>query len=459
MSVSFCNNVLDTLKRYEMLNGVNTVVVALSGGADSMSLLHFLSTHSKELGIEVQAAHLNHNIRGDEALHDEDFVRKQCAILGIKLNVRSLDILSLANDRKIGLEECGRQERYKFFRQLCDNIPNCVCATAHTLSDNAETVLLNITRGCGTDGLCGIPPVREGLIRPLINCTRADVEAYCMENNVPFVTDSSNLVDEYSRNKIRLNVIPQLCLINPSAEAAINRMSSLVYNDHAMIKRLAKAALCRCKNEVGLDLAKLLAEDECLVPHMIILELERYFNVIPEKRHIDLIMSIISERHGAVELKKGKLVRVVNDSLVFEDVSLSESLKTMKYAETPFMPATSFFYNGKNYKISEKMSSISNDNNKINKKIIINRLSCGIISCDTVIRTRKSGDIFSPYGRNCTKTVKKLFSEMKLSPNDRATRLLIANGNTVLWIEGIGVSQLAAVDSECDAFYEILVVC
>ncbi len=451
----FIEKVSSALREYEMLRGVRCVIVALSGGADSMSLLKALHYLSSELDITVCAAHLNHNLRGDESRRDETFVREQCEKLGVRLYVKSIDISSIAQRDKLGLEECGRRERYSFFTELRGEIQNSVTATAHTASDNAETVLLNITRGCGLDGLCGIPPVRQGIIRPLIKCTREDVEMYCSRVNIPFVTDSTNLCDDYSRNIIRLNVLPQLKRINPNAENAVNRLSDSAHGDLSILKSLAQRERDKCRKDEGLDIDKLGECSRALLPHIIKAELESRFALIPEKRHIDLIIDIIQNGHGAVEVKKNIIVKSRNGVLMFCDISKKDDKNIEKFADMVFSAPMSFVYNEKKYSITLRITANHEDNNKINKKLLIDRLSCGIISCDTIIRTRRSGDVFSPLGRGCTKTVKKLFSEMKLSAADRETRLLIANGSEVLWIEGIGVSEKAAASAEDDTFYEV----
>ena len=358
----FSEKVFSAIQKYNMLSGVRCVIVALSGGADSMSLLHFFAQNAAELGITVQAAHLNHNIRGEEAKRDEEFVRSQCEQLGVKLHIRSFDIPSIAKEKKLGLEECGRSERYRFFSELCSYVSGSVCATAHTASDNAETVLLNITRGCGTDGLCGIPPVRRGLIRPLIMCTRADVEEYCARDDVPFITDSTNLVDDYSRNRIRLNVIPQLCRINPSVEAAINRLSSLARMDCELIERLTEKEWERCFASDGLDIAQLKATDSALVSHVIIKEISERFGVIPEKRHVDLVLKLLDDGHGAVEIKKDMTIRVRNGILVLEEGKRTFCNNDEPFSPIPFTARHTFSYNGKKYEISDKISVVFNDN-------------------------------------------------------------------------------------------------
>ena len=441
------------LVQNDMLAGAAGVIVALSGGADSMSLLHFLIKNKAALGIEVAAAHLNHNLRGEESRRDERFVRSECERLGVSLYVRSADIASVAKQTGKGIEECGRDQRYAFFAELHASTGFLV-ATAHTASDNAETLLLNITRGCGIDGLCGIPPVRGWVIRPLLSCTREDVEDYCRENSIGFVTDSTNLCDDYARNKIRLNVLPELRAVNPSVVSSLNRLSALAIADSELIGELSQEELSRCMTPGGLSLQRLKECRQGLLTHVIRRAVEQRFDITPEKKHIDIVLRLINEGSGAVELRKDRLVRVEKGLLKLEDTSANLPMNAIKTVDMPFSPGLMLEYNGRVYVISEKITPDSADDNKINKKLLIERLSCDIISCDTIIRNRRSGDVFSPFGRGCTKTVKKLFSEMKLPRKEREERLLIANGSHVLWIEGVGASQDAAA-LPGKAYYEV----
>ena len=169
------NKIPSVIARYDMLSRGDAVIVGTSGGADSMALLHWLFTHRDELGITVNACHINHNLRGEESLRDERFVRSFCEKLSIPLTVYSIEVIT---DKHESVEERARKMRYKCFDELCEKL-SAKLATAHTASDNAETVLINILRGTGTKGLGGIPPVRGKIIRPLLRCTREDTESYC----------------------------------------------------------------------------------------------------------------------------------------------------------------------------------------------------------------------------------------------------------------------------------------
>ena len=229
-------NVLSAIRKYNMIEKGDVIVVGFSGGADSVCLLHFLSIVKDDYDIVLKAVHVNHNIRGEEAERDENFAREFCQKLGVEVISFSVDVPSLAEERGFSEEECGREVRYDCFRKVkCNKI-----AVAHTLSDSAETLIFNLTRGTGIKGLCGINPVRDNIIRPLIYCSRQDIENYCKKHSLSYVTDSTNLSNDYTRNKIRNEVIPVLKSINPSFEKSISRLINNAENENAFMEQTAR---------------------------------------------------------------------------------------------------------------------------------------------------------------------------------------------------------------------------
>lgn len=439
-----------TAAEFSMFDNAENVIVALSGGADSMSLLNCLYENRDFFGIKVSAAHVNHCLRGAESERDMTFVEEYCKKLQIPLIIKKVDIAALSLERKIGCEECGRQERYRFFEEISDS-PNTVVATAHTASDNAETVLLNITRGTGLDGICGIPPVRGNIVRPLLGCSRSDIEEYCRSKNIPYVTDSTNLEDEYNRNKIRHTVLPALANINPSVEAAVNRLSRIAMSSVSYINDKAAGEYDRCVSGGGLVVSRLLECDDNLLSYVLRYAVNKEFDITAELRHIELLKKMLYDGRGAVELRKGLTAKIQNGILIFE----KKENNTQEFEETLLKLDNKFVYNNKTYTISPKFYSLTDSREKINKKLLNSYINCGIISCDTVVRNRKNGDTFKPVGRNCTKTLKKLFNELKIPVGKRDRLLLVANGSTVYWIEGIGVSQQAALKDTESGYFKI----
>ena len=200
------DDVKNTIQRCSMIKSGDTVIAAVSGGADSVALLHVLYSLQDELSFSLAACHVNHNLRGAESDGDEMFVRRKCRMMDIPLYVANIKVNEF-RQKHDSLEECARRLRYGFFEDIGKNK---LIATAHTASDNCETILINMVRGTALSGICGIPAKRDNIIRPLLYITREDVERYCRENELDYVTDSTNLSDDYTRNKIRHKIVPLL---------------------------------------------------------------------------------------------------------------------------------------------------------------------------------------------------------------------------------------------------------
>ncbi len=206
------------------------ILLGLSGGADSVTLLHLLSDYCRENGGKLYAAHVNHMIRGEDAVRDRDFCLDLAEKYGVECFARDFDVPAIARERGLGLEETARQVRYEYFGELMEQYSIPLLATAHNADDALETLIFNISRGCGLRGLGSIPPVREFgkglLIRPLLNVPKADILEFCSQNSLPYVTDATNADDSYSRNHIRHNIIPGLKQLNSGVLKNTARLSA-----------------------------------------------------------------------------------------------------------------------------------------------------------------------------------------------------------------------------------------
>lgn len=242
-------------REYGMLPPGETVLCAVSGGADSMCLLHRLLVLSEEWGFALSAAHYNHRLRGEESTRDADFVRAVCKRWGVPLTVGFGDVADEAARRKQGVEETARRLRYAFLRRTAARVGAGCIATAHTADDNVETLLLHLVRGTGLQGLTGIAPRRGDLIRPLLTTTRAEVEDYLARHHIPHVEDSSNADQTYTRNRLRHQVIPVLRDMNPRfAEDAAGAIARLRADNDCLNARAAQAVLPARETAEGLVL-------------------------------------------------------------------------------------------------------------------------------------------------------------------------------------------------------------
>ena len=407
------DKVLRTADRCHMLPTGGSVVVALSGGADSAALLHVLISIKEKYNLTVSAAHLNHMLRGEEAERDEQFCKILCEKYHIPFYVRRRDVRALSAARKISEELCGREERYRFFDELSEKL-HARIATAHTASDNAETLLFNLTRGASVAGAAGIPPVRLPYIRPLIACTRAEIECYCGENGLSYVTDSSNLSDDYTRNKIRHHVVPVLRELNPRFEEAALRFCESAANAQAYIEESASDVLSLAREEGGYSAAVLLHAAPAVLNEALAALCREQADFSAEQRHLDLLRRIL-ERGGAVDL--GRCAAVCKQGLL--RFAADEALPSL--TEVPLDSAVSFTYGGRRI-----TASVDNSKNELN---------------DLVFRNRRSGDRFTFGKRGLSKPLRKALNEKKIPSERRDSLVLLCLDGTVLWCEGLGFSR------------------
>lgn len=444
------NKILQTISKYSLFGDNDNIVVAVSGGADSMCLLHFLYSFKDELKINLLiAAHVNHNIRGEEAKRDELFVKSFCDNRNIPFELLDADVPQIANSLKCGTEEAARRVRYDYFKKLSEK-HNALVATAHNADDNAETVIYNLARGSGLKGLCGIPPKRDYIIRPLIEVTRKEIERCCDENDIRYITDSTNLSDEYTRNKIRHNVLPILRLINPSLENTITNTSFMLREDNDFLNSLAHSALESAKTKGGYSVKKLKTLDLSVLSRAVIILLDEAFKIMPDYKCVSSVCDII-KNGGRVNIKGD--IYADSNSGVFRLYEKTETENQNIYVNLLSCINKPKGENNIAFYVIEKKEFDSCS--KFNNLLFKNAIDYDIINAVTVIRTRKAGDLFSPKGRGWTKSLKKFFIDEKVVSEKRDKLRLIANENEVLWLEGFGASEKAGVK---DTTKKVLVI-
>lgn len=274
------NKLLAFLREQQMLQAGDRVICAVSGGADSVALLFAMYLLRQQLGIQVEAAHFNHHLRGDESDRDEAFVRSFCQDYDIPLHVGGEMVVA----GKKGLEAAARDARYAFLKSLPGKI-----ATAHTADDNAETVLMHLIRGTGLQGLGGIRPVQGQLIRPMLRITRQEVLAFLEQWNLPHVEDSSNESDAFLRNRIRHHVMPLLYQENPRLAENLSRMAMGLGEDAAYLASLAE-------RETLPGVEQLQSLPPSLRSRMLAQFLRRSGVAEPEQTHIDLVQGLLQSK-------------------------------------------------------------------------------------------------------------------------------------------------------------------
>lgn len=419
--------------RYNMPLFGRTVAVGVSGGADSMALLNVLLELKDEFGMNIIACHVNHGIRGETADRDEKFVAEACKRLGVDVRILRADVPGTAKKMHLGVEECGRRIRYDFFNSVADDV---IIATAHTLSDRSETLLLNIARGASVKGLCSIPAVRGNIVRPLIDCTRADIEKYCSDNSIEFVTDETNFEDIYSRNRIRLNVIPELKKLNPSLERAFMRLISNAEEENGFMNGFSREILGKVKLKDGYN-ARLLNDEHPAVRKRVIFEIiNNETGIAPEAVHVEQVDKIL--QGGRTEIIGDTVVEVKNGVMKInpqkEEIADWEFDFDSLSAEIPF---------------GKIRGEIIHRNNLPLKQSVHNKvLDYDSIVGHSVLRNRRPGDKMKLAGSSCTKTLKKLFNEKHVE--NRNCAAVLADEAGICWVQGLGCADRCKIKPETD---------
>lgn len=271
----------------QQLQPGDQVIAAVSGGRDSVALLHVLWSLEPELSISVSAAHFNHGLRGAESQRDEDFVRRLCEDMGIPLTVGAGDVAQYARAHGLGIEEAARILRYDF---LCALSPAAKIVTAHTAQDNLETLLMHLIRGSGLRGLTGIPPVRGSILRPMLDVSRQEIDAYLQVHQLPHVEDSSNTLDDCLRNRIRHHVLPLLEQENPNLGHSVFRLTSILRMEEEYLEETAGSACASAVRDGALSISLLLTEPEALQYRM----LRQFLSPVPELsfRHLEAALRL-----------------------------------------------------------------------------------------------------------------------------------------------------------------------
>ena len=316
------DKVLKTIKKYNLIENGDKIVLGVSGGPDSIAMLNVLNQirndEKNNLKFEMFVAHINHMIR-EEAIEDEKYVKEYCSKKGIEFYSKSIDVQKLANNKKIGTEEAGRIARYEFFDEILEKTNSNKIAIAHNKNDKAETIIMNLMRGSGITGLKGIEEKRGKYIRPVIECDRDQIEKYCEEEQLNPRIDKTNFENDYTRNKIRNVVIPYVKReFNPNIINTLNRLSELVKEEEEYIEKQVEKAyndllLEEKEKEIILDLKKFNKEEKVIKSRLVLYTITRLFNTSKgiEKIHIEDILKLCSNNVGNKYLTPNKNIKIL----------------------------------------------------------------------------------------------------------------------------------------------------
>lgn len=409
------------------------VLAAVSGGADSMCMLHLLMELSRREGFMLTAAHLNHNLRGEESAEDLRFVRAHCEALGIPCICGKADVSGEVRRTGKGVEEAARDLRYAFLRKAAEDCGADSIATAHTADDNAETMLMNLARGTGLRGLCGIPVKRECIIRPILCLTRMDVEAYLTANGIPHREDSTNAEDIYTRNRLRHRGMPALRELYPEITRGFFDASMLLREDEAYLSAEAQRFLA-AEGQNGRLSAKALAA----LPFPIASRVIRL--CCPAElgsAHVKAVLDLCGKSNPSARLDlPGICVRREYDELVFGDAPQATVFPSVTL-DTPEGEAE---LSGTNLRIRWRtLPEIQGIYKSFTSFLFKTEDICGKIT----VRSRKTGDKLVLQDTGCEKTVKKLMIEHKIPACRRGILPIAADDNGPLAVYGLARARRA----------------
>ena len=434
---------LSYCKQQGLFKSGDRVIVACSGGADSMALLLFMLRCRRALSVEVLAAHVNHGLRGGAADRDERFVTRFCRDRGVELFVYNAVKLGVDIPEDPG-EDWARRLRYTWFDELSSR-EEAHIATAHTLTDQAETVLLRMARGTGVHGLAGIRPRRGAYIRPCLCLSRAETQAYCAALGQSYVQDETNDSARYARNRLRQEALPALNSVNPAAERCIARLCSQMQELDAWLAAEAAALLQAAATRRGYDLQMLRDADGPVLAaalHSLVSPVRD-----AEEKYVSLLRFLILKGEGALQLTADVNYKIQEGAAGKELVRIS--LSGAAPAPAPAQPARPGIYHlPGGYIVSLQVEKYEEflKNAPIFKKDLNCCADYAKISRNIQLRTRQPGDDYRPRGRHVRKTLKKYYNEMAIPAAQRPLLPLLADGSEVLWLWGAGFAEGLAPD-------------
>jgi tRNA(Ile)-lysidine synthase len=444
--------VLKHISQTKMICKGDTVIVGVSGGADSMALLHILKEWRSQTYIKIIAAHVNHNLREEESDKDEILVTNYCKEHNIELRVLNARVREYCDFKGVSLEEGGRIIRYNFYNLIKKKHKSVKIATGHHKDDQVETVIMRIIRGTGINGLKGIEPIRkDGVVRPLLPVCKEDILGFCQEKRVPYRTDASNLEVDYHRNKIRHELIPILKRYNPSIEESISNLSKVAMEYEEHVKNDMDSLWLKYKDAKNIDYFALAQETPLMQKKLLLRKIKEICgNINFQHIHLDKAVEKIKDAQDTtwtISLPESYILRRSYDVITVEP---EEANLAMPYFEYKMLPGKSYVFpkinaivqarvekNDKTQKKDEKQRGFVFDYDRINK-----------IGEHITIRQRKPGDRIIPLGHNSKKKTKEILIDKKIPSVERDEILVFEVGGEIMWLAGVMPSDAFKVTKD-----------
>ena len=456
------------IKDNNLINPKDRILIALSGGPDSVCLLNILYNLKGELDIEIGAAHLNHMLRDEEAFQDEEYVKNLCKSFNIPCFVKRVDINKYSKENKMSSEMAGRDARYNFFDEVIKEHGYNKIATAHNANDQAETILFRLMRGTGIEGLCGIKVSRDKIIRPILCLSRKEVEEYIEVTNLKPRIDKTNFEKIYNRNKIRLDILPYIKEnFNEDIIQTLNRMSVLLQKDNEFIEKSARSfyeKYCVEQQDYFIIKKKMFDNHEAVVTRVI-----RYALTNFSKTHYDFEMKHIYDICNLAKNNSGKVIDLPNKIYaenIYGDIYIKERIINNKIHVKQEIVKQEIKINkdnidGKKIAFQNNIIEFSVSNNDSNLNLKLNTLT-KYFDFDKInnfisLRNRKNGDKIIPLGMSGSKKLKDIFIDMKIPKEERDCVPLLCFDENISWIVGLRVSEEYKITNKTKNILKVIV--
>ncbi len=429
------------INNHNMINRGDGVVLGLSGGPDSVCLFFVLLELSKEYDLKLEAVHINHMIRGEDADEDEAYVRKLCKDFEVPLRAIRVDVPALAKESGRSLEEEARMVRYDAFEEAADelskSVVNARIAVAHNADDNAETILFHMVRGAGLDGMCGIAPIRDRIIRPLLQVSKKEILEFLEENQIDYCIDATNNEVEYDRNKIRHNIMPELMDINDKALEHISDMTERLTEVADYLSLEANGLLQMAKEDGG----KLRKRAIATAPRIVAKQALKLYlsSFMPYGKdvsavHIDAIMELLNEDgERQVQLPYKKTLIISYEDMYVIEKDDEKGKPTFNFREFDYNQAM-----------------------KYPVETYTKWFDCDRISTNIVIRTRAEGDYLCIDSDGNRKSIQDYFVDEKIPRHLRDEVPLVCDGHHVMWVVGHRVSEYYKISKNTTRVLEVV---
>jgi tRNA(Ile)-lysidine synthase len=438
---------LETIKEYKMFAPGDVVLAAVSGGVDSTALLHLLHSIQDGAKISLHIAHLNHMLRKGDADLDVRFVEGLAQKLGLPITVEAVDVAALARQEKMGIEEAAREARYEFFERTAKRVGANKIAVGHTADDNIETFLMRLLRGAGLKGLCGIPPKRGTIVRPLIRAWRREIEDYVGALKLVPRRDHTNYESRYMRNSVRLKLVPQLKIYNLNIKEIILQTILLLTEDSLYIENKAAEALAEVQieqnaGEIKLSLPRLSKVEPAIQGHLLRLAIERVKGDLFQLSfgHIrGLLDKFDATERWEMHLPGGIFAAGARDVLTISREK-SAALTAQEFRYSLSVPGEV-----KLPEIGRTFSCGYADKLDKNADRCVAFVDYAALGKELIVRSKLPGDRFAPLGVKGTKKLQDFFVDEKIPAEEREAVPVVESGGKIVWVAGLRLDERAKV--------------